>query len=38
MDLWTMLVLTVGSPIAGVGLVQLQARLERWEYERHAEE
>ncbi len=38
MNLLTVLVLTVGSPIAGVGLVQLQARLERWEYERHVEE
>jgi hypothetical protein len=25
-------------PVAGLGLVQLQARLERWDYERHAED
>jgi hypothetical protein len=24
------------APIAGIGLMQLQARLERWDYERHA--
>ena len=26
------------APIAGRGLMQLQARLERWDYERHAED
>jgi hypothetical protein len=26
------------APIAGIGLTQLQARLERWDYERHAED
>ncbi|BBX98344.1 hypothetical protein MLAC_36380 [Mycobacterium lacus] len=25
-------------PVVGVGLLQLQARLERWDYERHAED
>jgi hypothetical protein len=25
------------TPFAGFGLVKLQARLERWDYERHAE-
>ncbi|BAX90902.1 hypothetical protein MSG_00739 [Mycobacterium shigaense] len=25
-------------PVVGVGLMQLQARLERWDYERHAED
>jgi len=28
--------LAAATPLAGVGLVQLQARLERWSYERHA--
>jgi hypothetical protein len=28
--------ISAAAPIAGVGLVQLQARLERWDYERHA--
>ena len=31
-----LLVCISAAPIAGVGLVQLQARLERWDYERHA--
>ena len=26
------------APIAGIGLMQLQAHLERWDYERHAED
>jgi hypothetical protein len=26
------------TPVAGVGLMQLQARLEQWDYERHAED
>jgi hypothetical protein len=28
----------VGTPFAGFGLLKLQARLERWDYERHAED
>lgn len=28
----------VGTPFAGYGLLRLQARLERWDYERHAED
>jgi hypothetical protein len=28
----------VGAPVVGFGLVKLQARLERWDYERHAED
>lgn len=27
--------LAATAPIVGVGLLQLQARLERWDYERH---
>jgi hypothetical protein len=29
---------SVGTPFAGFGLFKLQARLERWDYERHAED
>lgn len=32
------LLLTAAAPVAGLGLLQLQARLERWDYERHAED
>ena len=30
--------IAVAAPVAGMGLMQLQTRLERWEYERHAED
>lgn len=30
--------LTAAARLAGLGLLQLQARLERWDYERHAED
>jgi hypothetical protein len=30
--------LSAVTPVAGLGLVQLQARLERWDYERHADD
>jgi hypothetical protein len=30
--------LSVGAPLAGVGLMRLQARLERWDYKRHAQD
>lgn len=30
--------LSVGTPLAGLGLLKLQTRLERWDYERHAED
>lgn len=26
------------APVAGVGLMQLQTRLEQWDYERHADD
>jgi hypothetical protein len=29
---------SAGMSIAGLGLAKLQARLERWDYERHAED
>jgi hypothetical protein len=28
----------LGTPFAGFGLLRLQARLERWDYQRHAED
>jgi hypothetical protein len=28
--------LSVAAPVAGIGLLELQARLERWDQERHA--
>jgi len=30
--------LSAGAPLAGLVLLELQARLERWDYERHAED
>lgn len=30
--------IAVAAPFAGVGLVHLQDRLERWDYDRHAED
>jgi hypothetical protein len=29
---------SVGTPFAGFGLLRLQARLEQWAYQRHAED
>jgi len=33
-----MVYFSVGTPFAGYGLLRLQARLERWDYDRHAED
>lgn len=33
-----MVVLSAAAPVAGLGFLQLQARLERWDYDRHAED
>jgi hypothetical protein len=33
-----MVYFSVGTPFAGFGLVKLQKRLERWDYDRHAED
>lgn len=30
--------LSAATPLAGIALLNLQARLERWDYERHAED
>jgi hypothetical protein len=27
-----------GTPLVGLGLVELQSRLERWDYDRHAQD
>jgi hypothetical protein len=36
---WLLLVcLSATAPFAGFGLLNLQARLERWDYERHAQD
>jgi hypothetical protein len=31
-----LLCLAAVAPVVGIGLTQMQARLERWDYERHA--
>jgi hypothetical protein len=33
-----MVCFSAATPLAGIGLLNLQARLERWDYERHAED
>ena len=33
-----MVYFSVGTSLAGFGLVRLQARLEQWAYDRHAED
>jgi hypothetical protein len=33
-----MVYFSVGTPFAGFGLVKLQARLEQWDHDRHAED
>lgn len=33
-----MVYFSVVTPFAGFGLMKLQARLERWDYDRHAED
>lgn len=30
--------IAAAAPVVGVGLMQLQARLEQWDYERHADD
>jgi hypothetical protein len=38
MDPLLMVCLSAGVPFAGVALLKLQARLERWDHERHVED
>ncbi len=33
-----MLTFSIATPFAGCGLMTLQARLERWDHDRHAED
>lgn len=33
-----MVCLSAGTPFAALAVLKLQARLERWDYERHAED
>jgi hypothetical protein len=33
-----MVCIAAAAPVAGIGLLHLQARLERWDYERHADD
>jgi hypothetical protein len=33
-----MVYFSIAAPLAGFGLVTLQARLERWDHDRHAED
>ena len=33
-----MVCFSAATPLAGIGLLNLQARLERWAYQRHAED
>lgn len=30
--------IAITAPVAGIGLLHLQARLEQWDYKRHAED
>jgi hypothetical protein len=36
MSTWQAVLLALGTPLAGVWFCDLQARLERWDAERHA--
>lgn len=38
MNALMMVCMSVATPLAGMGLYELQARLERWDYDRHAED
>jgi hypothetical protein len=38
MNALLMICMSVGVPLATVGLYDLQVRLERWDYNRHAED
>ena len=38
MNALLMICMSVGTPLAACGLYDLQARLERWDYNRHAED
>jgi len=38
MNVLQMICMSVGTPLAALGLYDLQARLEQWDYNRHAED
>ena len=38
MNALLMVLISISAPIAGLGLYDLQARLERWDQNRHAED
>jgi hypothetical protein len=38
MNTLLMICISLGTPPAALGLYELQARLERWDYDRHAED
>ena len=38
MNALLMICMSVGTPFAALGLYDLQVRLERWDYNRHAED
>ena len=38
MNALLMICMSVGTPLVALGLYELQARLEQWDYDRHAED
>jgi hypothetical protein len=38
MNAFLMICMSAATPLAAMGLYELQARLEQWDYERHAED
>ncbi len=38
MNALVMICVSIGAPLAALGLYDLQMRLEQWEYNRHAED
>ena len=38
MNALMLICMSVGTPLAALGLYDLQTRLERWDYDRHAED
>jgi hypothetical protein len=38
MNALLLICMSVGTPLAALGLYDLQVRLERWDYNRHAED
>lgn len=38
MNAFVTICMSVGAPLAALGLYDLQTRLERWDYNRHAED